>query len=1102
MRLPARAALTATAALALVWTLYGQAGAARENAYRENNIGVAYLERYDYSAAAAAFRRALKIDPSVPFARVNLAIAQLYGGSLDEAADSARTALATEPQSPHAHFVSGLIGRAQNRTNNAIAAFERVLALDPRDAGSRIHLGQLHTSERRHKEAAALFIDALAQEPFNATAAYGLATALGRDGQREAGASAMQRFQTLRDNPAAITYSANYLEQGRYGEAVASSGLEPDLVDTAVPPVTFTDATAEVMGDANPSGWPSLLDADNDGDLDLIVSSEATLTLRINNAGRLETARAIDSSAPGATGAIAGDWNNDGRPDLFVIGTARDRLYRQQADGGFVLAPLGDGGASAAAAFADVDHDGDLDIIVSPPHRIWRNNGDATFSDITAATGVEGSSRLSAIVPTDFDNRRDIDLLLVPASGAPALFANRRDGTFANVAQAAGLPTAASYTAAATADLNKDGTPDFVLARTGAPAAVAMSAAGGRFAIDAAPDDTRDASVLQVFDYDGDGLQDLLASVPSGAKLWRNLGRSWSDVTSAALPLNGPRTDARPVVMAVGDLDLDGDYDVVLRLASGRIQVWRNARTGPAMGTLRVRLEPRVSNRSALGAKIEVRAGSLRDRFELTAATPAIAPANVVFGLGRRTRADALRVLWPSGILQAEPNPGSSITVTELNRKPSSCPFLFTWNGSAFEFATDFLGGGEMGAWLAPGVRNMPDPDEYVRIPSRALVARDGRYELRVTNELEEALFLDRVQLMVVDHPDVVDVYPNEGLRSPEGRTPFAIHTVRSPRPPIAAVDHHGHDVLARVRAIDRQYADDFRLENIQGYAEPHSLTLDFGVVAARTRALLLLTGWTDYAFSSDNVAASQRSLAAALPALEIQKGDGTWRPIDLEVGIPVGRPQTIAMDLTSQLPATLGRVKLRVSTSLRVYWDQILLDLSEPAPVEVVRLDAASADFRWRGFSAELPIEGIGPSRYDYAKTTPWNPWKTMPGRYTRYGDVVPLLRSADDMFVVSSSGDELALSFDAASLPPLRPGWTRTFLFFADGFSKEMNLYSSSPDALEPLPFHTMTRYPYAPPERYPQTPAHDRYRAEYNTRIVGGPLPPLLFTSTTAR
>ena len=79
--------------------------------------------------------------------------------------------------------------------------------------------------------------------------------------------------------------------------------------------------------------------------------------------------------------------------------------------------------------------------------------------------------------------------------------------------------------------------------------------------------------------------------------------------------------------------------------------------------------------------------------------------------------------------------------------------------------------------------------------------------------------------------------------------------------------------------------------------------------------------------------------------------------------------------------------------------------------------------------------------------------------------------------MFVVSRPGDEIALSFDAAALPPLAAGWTRTFLLYADGFSKEMDINSASPDTVAPLPFHGMTRYPYGPEERHPHTPAYEQ-------------------------
>jgi hypothetical protein len=116
------------------------------------------------------------------------------------------------------------------------------------------------------------------------------------------------------------------------------------------------------------------------------------------------------------------------------------------------------------------------------------------------------------------------------------------------------------------------------------------------------------------------------------------------------------------------------------------------------------------------------------------------------------------------------------------------------------------------------------------------------------------------------------------------------------------------------------------------------------------------------------------------------------------------------------------------------------------------------------------------------------------MPGRYTREGDVRELLARSDDMFAIAKPGDEIALSFDAAAAGPLPDGWTRTFLLMADGFSKEMDINSASPDVVEPLPFHAMTKYPYGGQEHYPDTAAHRAYRDTYNTRVVPKVLPSL--------
>ncbi len=1110
-RLAAAAATLAAAAAVLPSAARrpdAQAGAERpaltmESAHRANNIGVAYLEQFDFTAAARSFRQAIDLAPDLAIARLNLAIALFYAGEIEPARRAAEAVRATPATRLHADYVLGLVARAGNRTADAIEAFTRVQRADPDDLGTAINLGQLLTQEQRFAEAVDAFRRATRLEPYHATAAYGLATALLRSGAREEGAAAMARFQRLRASGHATSFSQVYLEQGRYAVAMASTGAEPELVDPGVPAVTFTDATAAALPGphAGAARGATLFDVDGDGDLDLAVAGAAGVLLFRNDAGRFTdvTAQAGLSGAKDATGTVFGDYDNDDRADLFVLSPARPALFRQEPGGRFTDVTDAAAGTALAtargtttASWLDADHDGDLDLLAPP--LLLRNNGNGTFADIAAASGLAIAPRALAVVPTDYDNRRDVDVLVAPAGQPARLMRNMRDGTFADAAAEARLDAATAAACVAVGDVNKDGFTDAFFCRAGAPGLWASSDGRGHFAVSEAHPGTTNAAAALLVDYDIDGLLDLVTSGPDGLHVLRNAGTAWIDATARAVGEARVAAGA-DATLAAGDLDGNGTPELIAAGANG-VRVFRNS--GGHRRSLRVRLSARVSNRSAVGARVEIRAGSLRQQIETVSATPAPTASDIVFGLGHRRSADVVRVLWPAGILQAEvaeesaePPPSALVTIRELDRKPSSCPYLFTWNGTRFEFVTDFLGGGELGYWVAPGVRSTPDPDEYVRIESTQLRPRDGRYELRVTNELEEAVFLDRVQLLAVDHPEGTAVYPREGM----GATPppFELYATRGAQPPAAAADEHGHDVLERVSAIDRRYPDDFALERIRGYAAPHSVTLTLPPRAANARVLLLLTGWTDYAFSRDNVAASQAGLRLVAPSLEWRGPDGRWRTAIEDIGVPVGRPQTVPVDLTGLLPPAANEV--RVSTAMRIYWDRILVDTSGlPAPVDVVRLEPVGASLRWRGFSAELSPDGREPFGYDYARTSPISPWKLMPGRYTREGDVRELLTGVDDLFVVSRPGDDIALAFDASAVPPLRHGWARTFLLYANGYSKEMDPHSSSPDTLGPLPFHRMTQYPYAAPERYPDGGRHREYVERYNTRIVPKALPPL--------
>jgi hypothetical protein len=715
--------------------------------------------------------------------------------------------------------------------------------------------------------------------------------------------------------------------------------------------------------------------------------------------------------------------------------------------------------------------------------RLLRNNGNATFTDITTAAGLQGVMAPVAIAPTDYDNRRDIDLLTLAPGSRPKLFRNLRTGAFADEAAAAGLPDAGAYTALALGDVNQDGFVDAFFGLESAPGTWALSDGRGRFRLDTALPASRAARAAQIFDYDNDGLLDLFVLTADGAHVLRNIGRGWQDQTARTVPAALQQIARTARGIAAGDVDLDGDEDLVSQLGNGDVRIWRNDE-GNRHRSVRVRLTGRVSNRSGIGSKVELRAGSLHQRMETAAATPATVPADLVVGLGNRTAPDVVRVLWPAGILQAETPaaiPADGLTILELDRKPSSCPFLYTWNGSRFEFVTDFLGGGEMGYWEGPGVWNVPDPIEYVRITDQQLEPRDGRFEIRVTNELEEALFVDELRLLAVTHPADALVFPDEGMRLRV--RPFRLFTPRNARPPAAATDEHGHDVLPQISSMDRRYPDDFALLPIRGYAREHSLTLTLPARARPQRTLLLLTGWTDYAFSTDNVAAHQAGLALTPPILQAADAAGTWRTVDADVGIPVGRPQTMVLDVTS-----VASRPLRLVTNMRIYWDQILVADGSDARITTDIVPRVSAALRWRGFSAEVTPDGREPFGYDYAKVLFDAPWKLMPGRYTREGDVDALVSRTDDRFVISRTGDELSLSFDATALPPRPAGSRRTFLLYGAGFSKEMDYHSASPDVVMPIPFRAMSRYPYPASERYP----HANDVETVHTRVIPRAIP----------
>jgi hypothetical protein len=230
-------------------------------------------------------------------------------------------------------------------------------------------------------------------------------------------------------------------------------------------------------------------------------------------------------------------------------------------------------------------------------------------------------------------------------------------------------------------------------------------------------------------------------------------------------------------------------------------------------------------------------------------------------------------------------------------------------------------------------------------------------------------------------------------------------------------------------------------------------------------------------------------------------------------MGFPAGGPRTMTADLTGKLP--LGARKIRITTNLQIYWDNILIDRTvqkveaaeggtplrraqgrlsgQPAGcrryVCLTPVPLVHADLSFHGFP--LKIEGIPPGnvQYIYEKTSATGPYTRPSGTYTRYGDVLPLLTALDDKLVVFGSGDEVSLDFDPAQLPALPKGWVRDYFFAANGYEKDMDFYASEGGFVAPLPFLKMGDYPYPAGKSFPLDDTHVNYLLEYNTRHMSG-------------
>jgi hypothetical protein len=463
-----------------------------------------------------------------------------------------------------------------------------------------------------------------------------------------------------------------------------------------------------------------------------------------------------------------------------------------------------------------------------------------------------------------------------------------------------------------------------------------------------------------------------------------------------------------------------------------------------------------------------------------------------VAGLGAERGADVIRLLWPTGVLQDEMEVPAykDEVVTEIDRRGSSCPIVFVWNGNKFEFLADMIGPGIIGHWTGPNQRNIPDPDEYLKVTGSLVQPQEGRIHFRMLEPMEELDYLDQTRLLAVDHPVDVEVYPNERFASEPPFPRFKVIASREAHLPAGAWDDHSRDLLPLLREADHKYVTNFPLAPYAGFAAMHWIELDLGEWDSSRPLRLLMDGFTDYFSASSMYAAWQAGITPAPPYVEALDDSGKWvRAID-DMGFPAGLQRTMVADLTGKLAP--GTRTIRIVTNLRIYWDRIRVDNSpEDVPFTVTEVPLAGAKLQFRGYPRVVEGNPKNDLSYAYGDVSTTGPYSRQIGNYTRYGDVTDLVRKTDDKFVIFGSGDEVAVDFDSTHLPDIPDGWTRDYFFYADGFAKDMDFYAAHGDTVAPLPFHTSVPYPYPNGVAYPEDLQHLKYMLDYNTRSVAGPV-----------
>jgi hypothetical protein len=440
-------------------------------------------------------------------------------------------------------------------------------------------------------------------------------------------------------------------------------------------------------------------------------------------------------------GVAVADYDSDGWRDLFVTSFGRDALYRNNGNGTFAdvttAAGVSDPLWSTGASFFDSDRDGDLDLFVanyvsfaeadsrqcfdqaraphycppfvyrSAPDRLYRNEGNGRFTNVTHAAGISRADGHGlGTVAGDFNGDGWLDLYVANDGNANQLWINQRNGTFRDegvlsgiALNAAGNPEASM--GLALGDFDADGDEDLVVTNDIAETFVLYANDGQGLFVDARIPTGLAASTAgstgfgaDWFDYDNDGWLDLFAA--NGAvqmlprqrgeprpyrmpnQLFRNTGTG--RLVEVPAPQAGPdflRTEIGRGA-AFGDVDNDGDVDIVVTANGGPVKLLLNQGTS-RHGWLQLRLEHTPGNREAIGAWVGVhRAGQriLWRRVKTDGSYLSASDSRLHFGLGTATAITAIEVLWPDGVRErfGGPKPNQLVTLRRGTGAPAAAP--------------------------------------------------------------------------------------------------------------------------------------------------------------------------------------------------------------------------------------------------------------------------------------------------------------------------------------------------------------------------------------------------------------------------------------------